>query len=33
MEIRTPLLIDVSTTFDEYINRLAITDKKSINLT
>ncbi len=28
MEIRTPLLIDVSTTFEEYISRLSLTDKK-----
>ena len=28
MEIRTPLLIDVSTTFENYIGRLSPTDKK-----
>lgn len=28
MEIRTPLLIDVSTSFEEYIDRLSTTDKK-----
>jgi hypothetical protein len=28
MEIRTPLLIDVSTSFEEYIFRLSVTDKK-----
>jgi len=28
MEIRTPLLIDVKTSFEEYIDRLSATDKK-----
>ena len=28
MEIRTPLLIDVSTSFEEYLDRLSATDKK-----